>query len=54
MYRLNYGGIQYMDAPSLYPNDESGYVKLRYNSAGSTSNHTETFRSSRRSSWCQA
>jgi hypothetical protein len=38
-----------VDAPSLYPNDESGYVKLRYNSAGSTSNHTETFRSARRS-----
>ena len=43
MYRLNYAGIQYISAPSLYPNDESGYVKLRYNSAGSTSNHTETF-----------
>jgi hypothetical protein len=35
-------GIAYVDAPSLYPNDESGYVKLRYNSAGSTSNQTET------------
>ena len=43
MFRLNYGGITYVDAPSMYPNDESGYVKLRYNSAGSTSNHTETF-----------
>ncbi|MFN3377055.1 MAG: hypothetical protein ACK40S_10950, partial [Burkholderiaceae bacterium] len=43
MFRLNYGGINYVDAPSLYPNDESGYVKLRYNSAGSTSNHSETF-----------
>jgi hypothetical protein len=43
MFRLNYGGISYVDAPSLYPNDESGYVKLRYNSAGSTSNHSETF-----------
>ena len=42
-WRLNYGGIAYWDAPSLYPNDESGYVKLRYNSAGSTSNQTETF-----------
>jgi hypothetical protein len=42
-WRLNYGGISYVDAPSLYPNDESGYVKLRYNSAGSTSNQTETF-----------
>jgi hypothetical protein len=43
MFRLNYGGISYVDAPSMYPNDESGYVKLRYNSAGSTSNHSETF-----------
>ena len=43
MFRLNYGGIRYVDAPSMYPNDESGYVKLRYNSAGSTSNHSETF-----------
>ena len=42
-WRLNYGGLSYVAAPSLYPNDESGYVKLRYNSAGSTSNHSETF-----------
>lgn len=42
-WRLNYRGISYVAAPSLYPNDESGYVKLRYNSAGSTSNHSETF-----------
>ncbi|RZJ63016.1 MAG: hypothetical protein EON49_00250 [Acidovorax sp.] len=43
MFRLNYGGISYVDAPSMYPNDESGRVLLRYNSAGSTSNHSETF-----------
>jgi len=43
MFRLNYAGIEYVPAPSLYPNDESGYVKLRYNSAGSTSNHSESF-----------
>lgn len=42
-FRLNYRGVEYVDAPSLYPNDESGYVKLRYNSAGSTSNHTQQF-----------
>lgn len=42
-WRLNYGGLSYVAAPSLYPNDESGYVKLRYNSPGSTSNHSETF-----------
>lgn len=40
-YRLNYGGIDYISAPSLYPNDDSGYVKLRYNSPGSTNNRTE-------------
>lgn len=42
-WRLNYAGIQYVNAPSLYPNDESGYVKLRYNSPGSTNNQSETF-----------
>lgn len=41
-WRLDYGGIEYVAAPSLYPNDTSGYVKLRYNSAGATSNQTET------------
>ena len=54
MFRLNYGGINYVDAPSLYPNDESGYVKLRYNSAGSTSNHSETFAFSPSFPWCPA
>ncbi|MFC7459193.1 hypothetical protein [Hydrogenophaga defluvii] len=42
-WRLNYGGIAYVDAPSLYPNDESGVVKLRYNSPGATSTQSETF-----------
>lgn len=42
-WRLNYGGLSYVAAPSIYPNDESGYVKLRYNSPGSTNNHSETF-----------
>lgn len=42
-FRLNYSGISYINAPSLYPNDASGYVKLRYNSAGTTSNQSETF-----------
>ena len=42
-YRLNYGGLDYVSAPSLYPNDESGYVKLRYNSAGATNNRLETY-----------
>jgi hypothetical protein len=29
-YRLNYEGIEYLNAPSIYPNDESGYVKIRF------------------------
>lgn len=41
-FRLNYAAMEYVTAPSLYPNDASGYVKLRYNSAGSTSSHSET------------
>jgi len=41
-WRLNYSGLSYVDAPSVYPNDESGFVKLRYNSPGSTSSLTET------------
>lgn len=41
-WRLNYGGMTYVEAPSLYPNDESGQVKLRYNSPGATNNRTET------------
>lgn len=41
-FRLNYSGIEYIDAPSLYPNDESGYVKLSYNAPGSTSAQSET------------
>ena len=41
-YRLNYQGITYLDVPSLYPNDESGYVKLRYNSPGANNNQSET------------
>lgn len=42
-FRMNYAGIEYVPAPSTYPNDTSGYVKLRYNSAGSSSNLTSTF-----------
>ena len=42
-FRLLYQGIGYTDAPSLYPNDESGVVTLRYNSAGATTTESETF-----------
>ena len=39
-YRLNYEGIEYLDAPSVYPNDESGYVKLRFRTTGSATRKT--------------
>ena len=32
-WRINFSGITYVNAPSLYPNDSSGRVVLRYNSA---------------------
>lgn len=40
-FRLNYGGLEYVSTPSLYPNDETGYVKLSYNAPGSTSAQQE-------------
>lgn len=39
-YRLNYEGIEYVGAPSTYPNDESGYVKLRFRTTGSATRKT--------------
>ena len=39
-YRLNYEGIEYVAAPSTYPNDESGYVKLRFRAAGTATRKT--------------
>lgn len=39
-YRLNYEGIEYVVAPSTYPNDESGYVKLRFRTTGSATRRT--------------
>lgn len=39
-YRLNYEGIEYLNAPSVYPNDESGYVKLRFRTTGSATRKT--------------
>ena len=41
-WRLNFAGLTYVDAPSLYPNDASGSVTLRYNSAVSGSAKVET------------
>ena len=42
-YRLDYEGIEYVSAPSLYPNDASGYVKLRYYSTAAPTARTSTF-----------
>ncbi|MEG0937906.1 MAG: hypothetical protein RSE32_03145 [Comamonas sp.] len=39
-YRLNYDGISYVPVPSTYPNDESGYVKLRFRTTGSATRRT--------------
>lgn len=41
-FRLNYSAMEYVNAPSTYPNDTSGYVKIRYNSTGSTSSQSQT------------
>ena len=30
LYRMNYSGMSYVSAATMYPNDTSGYVKLRY------------------------
>jgi hypothetical protein len=44
-FRLVFQGIDYVDAPSLYPNDTSGLVTLRYNSSvsGSAASTTTAF-----------
>ena len=44
-WRINFSGITYVNAPSLYPNDLSGRVVLRYNSAagGTSQNQTVAF-----------
>lgn len=42
-WRLNYSSITYVDAPSLYPNDESGSVTIRYNSSGAGNNFSSPF-----------
>ena len=41
-WRLNYAGIEYVDAPSVYPNDESGWVKIRFRAAGSATRIVQT------------
>lgn len=41
-WRINFTGITYVNAPSLYPNDESGRVVLRYNSSAAGTAQTIT------------
>jgi hypothetical protein len=41
-FRLNYSGMNHILVPTLFPPDESGWFKLRYNSPGATNNRTET------------
>lgn len=40
--RMNYSGLEYKPAPSTYPNDETGWVKLSYYTAASPNQHTQT------------
>lgn len=39
--RMNYSGLEYKPAPSTYPNDETGWVKLSYYTASSPTQHTQ-------------
>ncbi|MBO1249372.1 hypothetical protein J1777_05905 [Comamonas denitrificans] len=40
--RMNYSGLEYKPAPSTYPNDETGWVKISYYTAASPTQHTQT------------
>ena len=42
LYRLNYRGIDYIEAPSLFPDDDSGWVKIRFYSTLTSSRQTQT------------
>ena len=41
-WRLNYAGIDYVAAPSVYPNDETGWVKMQFRAAGSATRIVKT------------
>lgn len=41
-WRLNYSGIEYVNAPSVYPNDETGWVKIQFRAAGSATRIVKT------------
>lgn len=42
LWRLNYAGIIYTPAASTYPNDESGYVNIKFHTAAGVSRKTKT------------
>lgn len=41
-YRNVFTGFEYLDVPQIYPNDDSGWVKVSYRIADSTNTATET------------
>ena len=42
LFRLTYRGLNYVSVPSIYPADETGWVKLSYYTAASPTQHTQT------------
>lgn len=43
LWRLNYTGIGYVNTASVYPTDDSGYVKIKFYSATSSTRRTQKF-----------
>lgn len=42
-WRINYQGLDYIDAASMYPNDESGSVTIKFYNVGGDTRKTDTF-----------
>ena len=42
LWRLNYAGISYVTTASIYPQDESGWVKVKYHTEAGTQRITKT------------
>lgn len=42
IYRNAFDGFEYVDAPAIYPNDDSGWVKVSYRAADTPTTATET------------
>lgn len=42
-WRLNYEGVSYTVLPTIYPNDETGWVRLKFYEAGADTRKTTTF-----------